>query len=287
VQQAASQLVFRLFIRLDVPQASAMPPCFPTSASDTCPSDERRRGRRFKWQTAWGGYPFEVAALEPSSTKRRSKKRGRQGLITPPGFSFAIVRNPFERLASAYETHIRKVPHANGGLDKQGAVWRSWIRQFHRMGENEPVSFSDFVRWAVMQSPEQMGPAWRPFSESCRFDRVQYSFIARLERIDDDFKTILRSIGLAAGGTATYRDGAVARVLEGLLSKTRPAMPLSAPGRLLQTMHWYLSDDTHDLVGLVSRRYRADIERFGYSFPANSTVTPFYRRTQKVGGDAG
>ena len=44
-------------------------------------------------------------------------------------------------------------------------------------------------------------------------------------------------------------------------------------------MHLYLADDKHDLVRLVSDRYRADIERFGYSFPANESITPFYRQS--------
>ena len=34
--------------------------------------------------------------------------------------------------------------------------------------------------------------------------------------------------------------------------------------------HFYLADDAHDLVELVRRRYREDLEMFGYTFPNRS-----------------
>ena len=120
----ASTAILAVQARL-VSTLTGTPSCFPTSADDVCPTGEKRRGS--KWKKSWGDYPFEVWAPPPSLCKGgRPCKRPKQ--VKPPGFSFAVVRNPYERLASVYHHHIN-------ALDKQGAVWRSWIRIFHKMGE--------------------------------------------------------------------------------------------------------------------------------------------------------
>ena len=42
--------------------------------------------------------------------------------------------------------------------------------------------------------------------------------------------------------------------------------------RLLRLRTLYMSDDARDLVAIVGERYKEDIARFGYVFPANSSA---------------
>ena len=61
-------------------------------------------------------------------------------------------------------------------------VYRAWIRELHHLGEKDPITFSHFVRWVVQQEPAAMHRPWQPFSETCRFGHVKYSFIGRAEQ---------------------------------------------------------------------------------------------------------
>ena len=51
----------------------------------------------------WGEYPFEIVQEQISTRRKRARASARTAL---PGFSFAIVRNPFDRLVSAYTSYI-------------------------------------------------------------------------------------------------------------------------------------------------------------------------------------
>ena len=42
--------------------------------------------------------------------------------------------------------------------------------------------------------------------------------------------------------------------------------------RLLRLRTLYMSDDARDLVAIVGERYKEDVARFGYVFPANSSA---------------
>ena len=54
---------------------------------------------------------------------------------------------------------------------------------------------------------------------------------------------------------------------------------LAVPARRLLAAHvdlrlrtLYMSDDARDLVAIVGERYKEDVGRFGYVFPANSSA---------------
>ncbi len=201
----------------------------------------------------WGEYPFEIVE-EPISARRKRAKSGPPALR---GFSFAIIRNPFDRLISAFTTYI-SVP------DKATAVYRAWIRELHQLGERDPISFSHFVRWVVQQEPAAMHRPWQPFSETCRFGHVKYSFIGRVERLSEDFAHIMEELGL---------DERDRKQFDHFYRKSRPSDP--PLDRQLRLMHYYYGDDDHDLVDLVRQRYREDIEFGNYEFPHNRSLTPW------------
>jgi hypothetical protein len=62
---------------------------------------------------------------------------------------------------------------------------------------------------------------------------------------------------------------------------TRHVLPRKHPDRLLKLYHLYRSDEEHDLVGMVRRFYRQDVELFGYEFPArNASLLPWAREVE-------
>jgi len=170
------------------------------------------------------------------------------------------VRNPWDRLASAYSKLIAVE-------DQRTAVHRTWIREMHALGEKEPIGFTHFVRWVAAQEPASMHRAWRPFTRSCHFDRAAYSFIARFENLHEDVGTILAKLGMTSERER--------RVWQRASAETRPLVPHSHPDQLLKLHHLYYSDDARDLIAIVRAKYSEDVALFGYEFPSNATFHPW------------
>eukprot|EP00965_Chrysotila_dentata_P234277 6200076-Pleurochrysis_carterae.AAC.12 len=268
IQSAGADIFYKYFIKRDVPEATLLPSCWPTEGSDVCPSNARTRRSGNRWPRRWGAYPFDpvdvTKRLRRAATRfHRSSKKQRDPAL--PGLSFAVVRNPWERLVAAYQGNV-DVP------DKRGQQLRSWIREFHQIPEKETLTFSHFVRWLVTQSPALMDPAWKPFNEVCRFNTLKYTYVARLENAYEDVLAILKQMGIEGKD----EEHALLGVLAKRLAMSGEAAPGSAD-RTLRVLHYYLSDDKHDLVELVRQKYRDDIRLFNYEFPMNRSFAPWTR----------
>ena len=251
VHLAGAEPIIRFFVRRDTPQATTAPMCFPDHAADRCPS---RHGA--KWhRSRWGPYPFDVLPVEGSDTERFSvqllaaqMREQRASSTQPSGLSFAFVRNPFDRLVSAYERHI-------AAQDKGTMIHRAWIRELHSLGDKDPITFSHFVRWVAQQDVSVMHRAWQPFTETCRFGTVRYDFVGRLEHLQADFGRVMRALKL---------DATDQRLWEQVSSKSAPTRPIGSDDRVLRLQHYFESDDAHDLISIVKSRYRDDLRLFGY-----------------------
>ena len=251
VRLTGTEALARLFVGLDVPRATRAPPCFPGSKDDICPVP-----RSAAWMPSrWGPYPFEV--LEPSLGDAAG---GKQPILG--GFSFAIVRNPWARLASAYAKLIAVE-------DQRTSVHRTWIREMHNLNEKDSIRFSHFIRWVVAQEPASMHRAWRPYSRTCRFRDVKYDAILRFESLQSDVPELMERLGMQSDREK--------RVWQRANAETRPLMPPDSPDQLLKLHHLYFSDDERDLVQVVREKYREDIDLFGYSFPTNDSFAPWER----------
>lgn len=199
-----------------------------------------------------------------NSTRASSMRPGAKAAVyngTRP-FTFAFVRNPYDRLVSAYERHI-------AAQDKGTSIHRAWIRELHALGDREVITFSHFVRWVAQQDGGVMHHAWQPFTSQCGFGREggagpTYDFIGRLENLQSDFAHVMRALGLV---TAEHR-----RLWEQVSSKSAPALSLGGADRALRLHHYYQSDDANDLIGLVQRKYARDLSMFGYTYPGNSSA---------------
>ena len=114
-----------------------------------------------------------------------------------------------------------------------------------------------------------MHHAWQPYSESCGFGRPDgpaYDFVGRLENLQADFTHVMRALHLTAAEDM--------RLWLQVSSKSAPTFSIGGADRALRVHHYYQTDDTHDLIGLVRRMYARDLELFGYTYPGNSSSAP-------------
>ena len=94
-----------------------------------------------------------------------------------------------------------------------------------------------------------MHRVWQPYSPRLVTSAALITLIVlRLETIDADFKRLLRHLQLG---------DAAERMAEQVLAKTHPSQPLDGVDRQLKMLHYYLTDDGHDLGEVVRQRYRA------------------------------
>jgi len=150
-------------------------------------------------------------------------------------FKFTFVRNPWDRLLSAYE-FLR-----DGGMDEAD---RRWAEQHGRHFDD----FDDFVRGWVNEenvlSYIHFVPQYRflcaPFSR-----RILVDSIGRFEQLESDFDLVCRRLGLTGVQLPHHNRG-----------------PRAGERRDLRE-HYTLAARR-----IVERVYRTDIELFGYSFDA-------------------
>ena len=140
-------------------------------------------------------------------------------------FTFAIVRNPWDRLVSAF--HYLK----QGGKTETDRMWA-----LENLSEFE--GFDSFVRnWVTPNNIMKRIHFWPQSYFICdRESRVMVDYVGRLETIQDDFLNITERIGIG--------------------SELRSENP---------SMHrHYLDYYTKETSDIVARVYAADIFAFGY-----------------------
>lgn len=152
----------------------------------------------------------------------------RAALRGPDTFRFTFVRNPYDRLVSAYQDKIL-------GLGQHRP-----IDYAATLGLEARPTFEAFVRKVAAQPDEASDWHWMSQHRCALVDLVRYDFIGRVEQFDDDFARVLKRIG---AGPGAYDPGA---------SVNR----LGLGGEAL------FSDA---LAELAFKRYRRDFELFGYA----------------------
>ena len=219
---------YEILRRKLMPELQTMPRCFQTA----CPDRSVYKG----------AYPLTV----PGSMKERSELCDRWRFV-----SFTFVRNPWDRLASAYLSKIAR-PSVK---DRQAREVQQRIREVFGLKKRSRVSFGHFVRWVVQQNSSSMNAHWRLHSDRCETLHTPYEFIGRYETIQEDILHILGLLGWSPSLIpATHWST--------LDSKTGKAKERQNESTKLLKLY-----DSPQLVELVARKYRNDIVPFGYTFP--------------------
>lgn len=143
-------------------------------------------------------------------------------------FKFTIVRNPWDRVVSAY--HYLK----NGGMNERDQSWSAK----HLSGY---VDFGDFVRRWLTRENVFKGIHFVPQLHFIvdPHDRVRMDYIGRLETLPSDFAHITNRLGITA------------------------ALPFKNRGRREADYRNYYDEETKAIVAFV---YQDDIRLLGYEF---------------------
>lgn len=155
-------------------------------------------------------------------------------------FRFCFVRNPYERLISAYMSQV-------------GNTWNQqyeWLKKDIKKHFNYPhgdasevlVSFGDFVRYLKV-GPESVRRDGH-FNVQTRVvqpDLIPYDMVGRFETFAQDFKRVLQHLG------------APADILAAASERKNPTMKV----------HPAIAFD-HDLAGIAYGLYEKDFARFSY-----------------------
>lgn len=148
--------------------------------------------------------------------------------------SFAVTRNPWDRLVSAYRFALRG--HGIGG-ELQAGVWRP---QQYRVAEFE--SFERFVReWLPARKVEKLDAIFRPQSHFVcdSAGLVLVDHLGSLDDLEPTFEFLRKQIG-----------------------KVPPIGSSNRSGERIDYRNLY----TPELVDIVGRFYASDVEAFGYDF---------------------
>lgn len=103
-------------------------------------------------------------------------------------FKFVVVRNPYARLAGAYDHLIRQHRPYFVKLIRHAAAEQ-------KVTLGEMIGFEEFVRIVAQQPVAEMDAHWRPQYHEGRFDHIRFDVVARAERMPADLIYVLERIG--------------------------------------------------------------------------------------------
>ena len=118
-------------------------------------------------------------------------------------FTFVFMRHPFERLVSAFHDKFVTVKQLNlmepfikyylktNGVKDTLILTKPWVQR------HVNVTFENFVRFVLHENSineKISGPSWHwwPFSDICKLTEIDYSFIGKLESLEEDVECILK-----------------------------------------------------------------------------------------------
>lgn len=107
-------------------------------------------------------------------------------MLKSDGFVFSFVRNPIDRILSAYSDKI--VP--------QKPAFFGPVRDYLRSADDEPITLIQFLDYLRAQKPEDLDHHYRPQHINLMIDKMRYDFIGKLENFSVDFNHILSEAGI-------------------------------------------------------------------------------------------
>lgn len=158
--------------------------------------------------------------------------------LTEEGYRFVtFVRNPYTRLLSCYRDKIL-------GKKRQKLEIMQSLGLSDR-SINTPISFAEFVTTVASQADRDMNPHWRVQSSQILYGIVDYSFIGRFERYNEDFRECFNRLGIPKDDIPEARH-----------------LNRSKTGSSEHCDQYF----TKELQSMVYERYMQDFENFVYSY---------------------
>ena len=188
---------------------------------------------------------------------------------------FFIVRHPFDRLISAYNSKLGPLSRGNGGYAAISArivkvsQRRSDKGQQQLQGNRTKPTVAEFIHALVHRKISLTNNHWVPYAARyCHPCQVDYDHILRLESMTHDSVPVMRRLGVSDDHAAQHRAKSVGvmRVKQGTVSDGNRTFAVFKPLDVLSDV------PQADLEKLYAM-YRLDFELYGYSFDVRTLQT--------------
>jgi hypothetical protein len=166
-------------------------------------------------------------------------------LTAPAWFRFCFVRNPYDRLFSAYKSNImQEIDPPSPYYNRIKEQIRELFDYSSRAGKpGGTISFKDFILYVQKTIEQNPDYHWCPMRWGLRADLIDYDFVGRVENFEADFKTVLRQLKVT--------DDMIPALLKPVNKSPVKGMPLAA------VYDWELAERVYTI-------YKDDFETYGY-----------------------
>ena len=110
-------------------------------------------------------------------------------------FKFMFVREPLDRLVSAYRSKFHK------DVDFQQQYGRQIIRTYRdevtKDNKGEDVTLKEFLQYYLDSDPEKMNEHWKSYESLCQPCHIRYNFIGQFEHLKDETAYLLDQLDLS------------------------------------------------------------------------------------------
>ncbi|KAG2466233.1 carbohydrate sulfotransferase 14 [Polypterus senegalus] len=106
-------------------------------------------------------------------------------------FKFLFVRDPMERLLSAYRNKFGEIPAYQKRYGVE--IIKRYRKNFGRTNGDD-VTFHEFLQYLVDEDVERMNEHWMPIYNLCQPCAVTYNFIGSYERLHADAEYVLHRV---------------------------------------------------------------------------------------------
>lgn len=166
-------------------------------------------------------------------------------------FKFMFVRDPLERILSAYRNKFTRTYNEYFKL-RYGRKIVSRYRDNPSdisLENGHDVRFTEFIEYLldpVTSQEDELNPHWRQFYRLCHPCQVKYDFIGKYDTLDEDVDKLLNILNLED----------VIR-----FPKAKPGVPTS------DIMRMYFKNVTSQELHKLWKLYAVDYNMFGYKYP--------------------
>lgn len=168
-------------------------------------------------------------------------------------FKFMFVREPMERLLSAYRNKF-------GEIESYQKKYGVEIIKRYRKGRakdaaitGDDVTFAEFVRYLLDEDVERMNEHWMPIYNLCQPCAVSYDFIGSYEHLESDAEFVLQRVGAPPHVHFPERQ-----------TWYKPVTT--------ETIHYYLCGLPQKLLRELLPKYILDFSLFTYPLPNTTTA---------------
>ena len=172
-------------------------------------------------------------------------------------YKFAFVRNPYERLVSAYVNQI--VDQYPPYIPKYASMC-----SFAGVREWEGPTFREFINFIALQQPHEMDPHWMP--QVCHLDGVEWDFIGHFEELPTAMDALAERTNVPFPERKRNRSIRTQIVTQGDMC-VADARLCHLRGFKTCMKGYPASSDvfyTKSIREIVKSIYKKDFERFGY-----------------------